>query len=144
MAAVLSERVLDQNGPKWSKRPFGQNDLIPNWILAFARPKWNKMVYFGPIWPEEDHLVHLGPPTVLWPFVICFPPPQVSLLCFFCTEIQDSAHQKLFSMGLKKFLEGASSGTFSSSPHTFCTPPYHGPKFVSTTVPTDLNDFGIN
>ena len=37
---------------------FGQNDLIPNWILAFARPKWTKMVHFGPIWPGE---VHFGP-----------------------------------------------------------------------------------
>ena len=56
MAAVLSESVLDQkkvqNGPN---DHFGQNDLIPNWIFAFARPKWTKMVYFGPFWPEEDH-----------------------------------------------------------------------------------------
>ena len=37
---------------------FGQNGLIPNWILAFARPKWTKMVHFGPFWPEE---VHFGP-----------------------------------------------------------------------------------
>ena len=44
---------------------FGQNDLIPNWILAFARPKWTKMVHFG---PKRSILVHLGPPTVLlWP-----------------------------------------------------------------------------
>ena len=45
MAAVLSESVLDQNGPN---NHFGQNDLIPNRILAFARPKWTKMVHFGP------------------------------------------------------------------------------------------------
>ena len=44
-----------QNGPNGH---FGQNDLIPNWILAFARPKWTKMVHFGPFWPEE---VHFGP-----------------------------------------------------------------------------------
>ena len=30
-------------GPKWS-----QNALIPNWILAFARPKWTKMDHFVP------------------------------------------------------------------------------------------------
>ena len=47
MAAVLSEGV-DQNGPN---DHFGQNDL-PNWILAFARPKWTKMVHFGPFWPD--------------------------------------------------------------------------------------------
>ena len=44
-----------QNGPN---DHFGQNDLIPNRILAFARPKWTKMVHFGPFWPEE---VHFGP-----------------------------------------------------------------------------------
>ena len=44
-----------QNG---SNDHFGQNDLIPNRILAFARPKWTKMVHFGPFWPEE---VHFGP-----------------------------------------------------------------------------------
>ena len=44
-----------QNGPN---DHFGQNGLIPNWILAFARPKWTKMVHFGPFWPEE---VHFGP-----------------------------------------------------------------------------------
>ena len=44
-----------QNGPN---DHFGQNTLIPNWILAFARPKWTKMVHFGPFWPEE---VHFGP-----------------------------------------------------------------------------------
>ena len=44
-----------QNGPN---DHFGQNDLIPNRILAFARPKWTKMVHFGPFWPE---VVHFGP-----------------------------------------------------------------------------------
>ena len=34
-----------QNGPT---DHFGRNDLIPNRILAFARPKWTKMVHFGP------------------------------------------------------------------------------------------------
>ena len=49
-----------QNGPN---DHFGQNDLIQNQILAFARPKWTKMVHFGPF------KVHFGPPTVLWPFL---------------------------------------------------------------------------
>ena len=43
------------NGPN---NHFGQKDLIPNWILSFARPKWTKMVHLGPFWPEE---VHFGP-----------------------------------------------------------------------------------
>ena len=34
-----------------------ENDLVPNWILAFAAPKWTKMVHFGPFRPEEVHLV---------------------------------------------------------------------------------------
>ena len=47
-------------GPKWPKRPFfGQNDLFPNRILAFNGPKWTI-------------LVHLGLPTVVWPFLIDF------------------------------------------------------------------------
>ena len=49
VATVLSESVLDQNGPKCSPNDhFGQNDLIRNWILAFNGPKWTKMVHFGP------------------------------------------------------------------------------------------------
>ena len=28
-----------------------------------------KMVHFGPFWPKEVHLVHVGPSTVLWPFL---------------------------------------------------------------------------
>ena len=46
---------MDQDGPN---DHFGQNDLIPNSILAFARPKWTKMVHFGPFWSRE---VHFGP-----------------------------------------------------------------------------------
>ena len=38
-------------GPNGRLDHFGQNDLFPNWILTFARPK--------------SILVHLGPPTVL-------------------------------------------------------------------------------
>ena len=38
---------------------FGQEDLIPNWILAFARPKWTKMVHFGPFWPKEVYFGRL-------------------------------------------------------------------------------------
>ena len=51
-----------QNGPD---DHFGQSE--PD--LAFAKPKWTTMVHFAPFWPEEAILVHLGPPTVLWPFL---------------------------------------------------------------------------
>ena len=37
---------------------FGQNALIPNRILVFARPKWTILVHFGLFWPKE---VHFGP-----------------------------------------------------------------------------------
>ena len=45
---------------------FGQNDFIPNGILALTRPKWTKMVHFG---LKRSILAHLGPPTVLWPLL---------------------------------------------------------------------------
>ena len=50
-------------GPKWSKMV--QTTILvkmtlfqTGFYLAFARPKWTKMVHFGPFWPEE---VHFGP-----------------------------------------------------------------------------------
>ena len=49
MAAVLSEGVLDQNGPKWSKWPYSE--------LNFSIRE-TKMDQNGPFWPEE---VHFGP-----------------------------------------------------------------------------------
>ena len=52
-----------QNGPD---DHFGQNGLILNWILAFARPKWSILVHSG---LKRSILVHLGPPTVLRPFL---------------------------------------------------------------------------
>ena len=61
MAAVLSESVLDQNGPKWSRRLFWSK--WPYSELGFSIRE-TKMDHFS-FWPEE---VHLGPPTVLWPF----------------------------------------------------------------------------
>ena len=45
---------------------FGQNDLISNRNVAFASPKWSILVHFG---LKRSILVHLGPPTVLWPFL---------------------------------------------------------------------------
>ena len=52
-----------QNGPN---DHFGQNDLIPNWILAFDGPKWSILVHSG---LKRSSLVHLGPPPALWPFL---------------------------------------------------------------------------
>ena len=55
MAAVLSENVLDQNGQNGPNYHFGQNDLILNWILTFARPKWSILARFG---LKKSILVH--------------------------------------------------------------------------------------
>ena len=52
-----------QNGPN---DHFGHNDLTPNRILALSRPRWTILVHFG---LKRSILVHLGPPTVLWPFL---------------------------------------------------------------------------
>ena len=67
---------MGQNGPN---DQFGQNDLIPNRILASARPNFGLFwSIFGLFWSV---LVRLGPPTALWPFLTkpllkcSFPPP---------------------------------------------------------------------
>ena len=56
------------NGP--NDDHFGQNDLIPNWLLASIREtkmdKWSILVHFG---LKKSILVHLGPPTVRGPFL---------------------------------------------------------------------------
>ena len=57
-----------QNGPS---DHFGPNGLIPE--LPFAGPKWTILVHFG---LERSNLVHLGPPTVLWPFLNFSPPKR--------------------------------------------------------------------
>ena len=60
-------KCLDQNGPKWSKRPFWSK--CPYSELDFSihdGPKWSILVHFG---LKRSILVHLGPPTVLWPFL---------------------------------------------------------------------------
>ena len=63
IAAVLSESVLDQNGTTWSTRPFWSKwpDSEPDFSI-----RETKMVHFGLM---RSILVHLGPPTVLLPFM---------------------------------------------------------------------------
>ena len=85
LAAILSESALDQNGPKWSNRPFwskwpysevdfsiceakmDQNG--PFWtkmvrILAFARPKWDHfwsiLARRGPFWSIQVRQPYSG------------------------------------------------------------------------------------
>ena len=76
--AFLSESVLDQNGPKWSKRPFWSK--LPYSELDFSIRE-TKMDQNGPFWSILVHLglkrsilVHLGPPTALWPFLTSWTP----------------------------------------------------------------------
>ena len=60
------------------------------------------------------------------PRTVRFPPPSgVSALFFLYKNPRQSRPEALLE-GSKNFWESAFSGTFSS-PHTFCTPPYHGP-----------------
>ena len=64
-----------------------------------------------------------GPP----PWYSAFPPRSgVSALFFLYTNARQSRTEALLE-GSKNFRESVCSGTFSS-PHTFCTPPYHGPN----------------
>ena len=64
------------------------------------------------------------------PRTVRFPPPSgVSPLFFLYKNPQQSRPEALLD-GSKNFRESAFSGTFSS-PHTFCTPPYHGPIFTA-------------
>ena len=62
------------------------------------------------------------------PRTVRFPPPSgVSALFFLYKNPRQSRPEALLE-GSKNFRESAFSGTFSS-PHTFCTPPYHGPRW---------------
>ena len=63
-----------------------------------------------------------GPPLVRYVF---HPPLGLSALFFLYKNPRQSRPEDLLE-GSKNFWESAFSGTFSS-PHTFCTPPYHGP-----------------
>ena len=64
------------------------------------------------------------------PHMVRFPPPSgVSALFFLYKNPRQSRPEALLE-GSKNFRASAFSGTFSS-PHTFCTPPYHGPIKVT-------------
>ena len=79
--------------------------------------------------PHEWHPSQKG--VLDLPRTVGFPPPSgVSALFFLYKNPRQSRPEALLE-GPKNFREGAFSGTFSS-PHTFCTPPYHGPIFTKT------------
>ena len=63
-----------------------------------------------------------GPPSR----TVRFPPPSGISALFFLYKNPLQSRPEALLEGSKNFRESAFSGTFSS-PHTFCTPPYHGP-----------------
>ena len=75
VAAVLSEGVLGQNGPKWSKRPLLSK--LPYFKVDFGIRETKLDQQDGPFWlnlVKRSILFHLCPPTVLWPLLILVPP----------------------------------------------------------------------
>ena len=63
-----------------------------------------------------------GPPRT-----VRFPPPSCVSALFFLHKNPRQSRPEALLEGSKNFRECAFYGTFSS-PHTFCTPPYHGPR----------------
>ena len=78
-----------------------------------------RSVTFSSALPPKKGVLDI-PPTVRFP-----PPSGVVALLFLYKNPRLSRPEALLE-GSRIFHEGALSGTFSS-PHTFCTPPYHGP-----------------
>ena len=68
------------------------------------------------------------------PRTVRFPPPSGVSALFFLYKNPRQSRPKALLEGSKNFRESAFSGT-SSSPHTFCIPPYHGPKNLENDIP---------
>ena len=79
-----------------------------------------------------ENLTNDTPPPPLVRYV--FHPPQVSLPCFSCARNPRQSRPEALLEGSQNFRESVFSGTFFS-PHTFCTPPYHGPTFAKACHP---------
>ena len=96
----------------------------PNLNITVQRTPWGGGKRRG-----VENLTNDTPPKKgFWtpPRTVRFPPPSgVSALFFLYKNPRQSRPEALLE-GSKNFRERAFSGTFSS-PHTFCTPPYHGP-----------------
>ena len=83
-------------------------------------------------WKKEgvENLTNDTPPkNGFWtpPRTVRFPPPSGVGALFFLYRTPRQSRPEALLEGSKNFRESAFSGTFSS-PHTFCTPPYHGPN----------------
>ena len=68
------------------------------------------------------------------PRTVRFPPPSGVSALFFLYKNPRQGRPETLLEGSKNYRESAFSGTFSS-PHTFCTPPYHGPSFLGVKFP---------
>ena len=78
----------------------------------------------------EENLTNDTPPKKgFWTPLVryVFHPPQVSVLCFSCTKTTTEQNRSSFG-GVQNFSGRACSLVRFPPPHTFCTPPYHGPK----------------
>ena len=73
----------------------------------------------------EENLTNDTPPKKGF---CTFSTPSGVRLCCSCTKNRRCRTEALLE-GSKNYRESAFSGTFSS-PHTFCTPPYHGPRIL--------------
>ena len=70
-----------------------------------------------------------------------FPPPSGVSALFFLQKNPRQSRPEALLEGSKNFRESAFFGTFSS-PHTFCTPPYHGPSLPILTFYLENKAFG--
>ena len=145
-----SAAVCDPNPPRHRSRdPFMRNPEISccllqkNWHFCrdSGQPSINRSLGTTPIFQRtpwgggkrrgvENLTNDTRPKKGFWtpPRTVRFPPPSgVSTLFFLYKNPRQSRPEALLD-GSKNFRENAFSGTFSS-PHTFCTPPYHGPNF---------------
>ena len=77
----------------------------------------------------EENLTNDTPPNKgVWAPLVryVFSTPSGAVASVFLYKNPRLSRPEALSEGSRIFREGAVSGT-SSSPHTFCTPPYHGP-----------------
>ena len=124
ISGALSNRVPESNSERGF--PIAALQGFSNRVM-FQRTPWGGGKKRG-----VENLTNDTPPKKgFWTpaRTVRFPPPSgVSALFFLYKNPRQSRPEALLE-GSKNFRESAFSGTFSS-PHTFCTPPYHGPNVL--------------
>ena len=100
------------------------SESLPSESLPSQRTPWGGGKKRG-----LENLTNDTPPKKgVSPRTVRFPPPSGVVALFFLYKNPRLSRPEALLEGSRIFREGAFSGTFSS-PHTFCTPPYHGPTF---------------